>query len=143
MTDDLPTPPLPEATAMTWVRESGAGEWNLALRLAAFEKFPQCARCSSDITPSSTSDRGHSGHGQRPPPLRRAAAVSRIGQPGDSEQHAYSRAARRRPPAMSSTMPRSVIGRRISGSSTRCSASRICGSAGCSAVEVAEDWLDW
>ena len=51
VTVDLPTPPLPEATAYTRVREPGCGERDLPLGPVAADAWSVSAlRCSSFIT---------------------------------------------------------------------------------------------
>ena len=116
VTDDLPTPPLPEATAITLVRFPGCANGICFAGLPPRSMVRMASRCSSFITPSSTAI-------SRTPSTARRAVVTRvviserIGQP---ETVRSTRTATSPPSVtwMSSTMPRSVMGRRISGSST-------------------------
>ena len=132
VTDDLPTPPLPDATAITVVSESARANGISRSVWPPLSMSRRATRCSSLITPSSTST-------PLTPGITATAAVtsrvrvSRIGQP----LTVSSTRTRARPSASTSTLstiPRSVIGRWISGSFTVCSAARILGVSGCSVV---------
>jgi hypothetical protein len=122
VTDDLPTPPLPDATANTLVIDPGCenGMTGSPAPPRSFERSDE--RCSGVITPSSTST-------PDTPSTAVAAAVTSltsvdfIGQPATVRSTPTATC----PPSATSTdrtMPRSVMGRRISGSSTPVSASR-------------------
>ena len=110
VTDDLPTPPLPDATAYTRVSELGLGEGDLLGRRAAAELVAQRRRCSSLITSRSTWTRGDAGDA-----LETAAVTSRrscpcIGQPATVSKMLDRHAAVRRD-VDALTMSSSVIGR--------------------------------
>src|SRR5829696_3246852 len=116
VTDDLPTPPLPEATAYTLVNEPGSANGMRGSAASPRSWRRSAVRCSSLITSSCTRT-------SLTPSTPRTAAVtslvirSRIGQPATVSQTATDTT----PPSpteTSLTMPSSVIGRRISGSCT-------------------------
>ena len=124
VTDDLPTPPLPLAIANTWVSEDG---W--ANGISRSWRPPRswvCSsrRCSSLITSRSTVTP------DTPGTAATAAVTSRVmvSRSGHPETVRYT-STRTLPSAATLTlftMPSSVIGRRISGSLTRASASVTC-----------------
>ena len=116
VTEDLPTPPLPEAIANTLVSEPGWANWISRCALPSLRTSLSPARCSGVITPSVSST------SVTPGTARTAALTSRLivslsGQPATVR----STVTRTTPgPSMStdSTIPSSVIGRLISGSLT-------------------------
>ena len=119
VTLDLPTPPLPLATAYTLVREPG---WaNGMTGSAAARRRAGCVcrslRCSAVITPKSISTAGDPGdRADRGGDVGAQLVLQRAA--GDREQqpdHGDAVGGDRR---RTRTMPSSVIGRRISGSST-------------------------
>ena len=122
MTDDLPTPPLPEATAYTRVSDPGFAKGISRSVWPPRSWMRSAVRCSSLITSRVTST------AVTPATSRRAAvdslvSVSFIGQPDTVRK--IDRATR--PTSSTSTLltiPSSVIGLRISGSLTRESALR-------------------
>src|ERR1700729_373583 len=128
VTDDLPTPPLPLATAYTLVSESG---WaNGMTRCGWPPRSVACSslRCCSLITSSSTRTR------RTPSSLLTAAVTSRVmvsrsGQPA-TVRKTSTRTVPSRPTSTFLTMPRSVIGRWISGSLTPASAWVTCSIVG-------------
>ena len=134
VTDDLPTPPLPLATAMTRVSEPG---WAKGISLAGLPpRSVSCRpeRCSSVITPRLRSTP------VTPATCPTAAVTSRVilslsGQPAtvSSTRTATTPSA---PTLTASTMPISVMGRLISGSLTVASAAQISGWS-CAMVLVA------
>ncbi|CAB4573506.1 unannotated protein [freshwater metagenome] len=120
VTEDFPTPPLPEAMPITRVNESGLANGISFSRPPRTIRFTSL-RCSSVITPKSRSTLSI-------PSTVRAAAVtsccnlSRIGQPAMVSRILIDK---RAPSIWSeSTIPSSVIGLRNSGSLTRESALR-------------------
>src|SRR5256885_2537912 len=124
VTDDLPTPPLPLATANTRVSDDG---W--ANGISRSWRPPRswvCSsrRCSSLITSSCTATADTPGTADTAAVTSRVM-VSRSGQPATVR---YTSTLTLPSGAMSTllTMPRSVIGRRISGSLTRASAAVTC-----------------
>src|SRR4051812_48702585 len=130
VTDDLPTPPLPDATAKTRVSDDGLanGTSRSTAPDCARRFFCRSCRCWSDITSRATETL------VTPSTLPTAAVtsrviVSRIGHPATVR---YTPTVTRPSAAMSTdfTMPRSVIGRRISGSLTVASAALTCSSVG-------------
>src|SRR5215470_17138598 len=128
VTDYLPTPPLPLATAYTWVSEAG---WaNGISRSTRPPRSRACSsrRCSSLITSRSTATADTPGTAATAAVTSRVM-VSRSGQPATVR---YTSTLTLPSGAMSTflTMPRSVIGRRISGSLTRASASVTCAVVG-------------
>src|SRR5215469_12928986 len=128
VTDDLPTPPLPLAIAYTWVSDEGCA--NGISRSTRPPRSLVCSsrRCSSLITSRSTATL------VTPATAVTAAVTSRVmvsrsGQPATVR---YTSTLTLPSGAISTflTMPRSVIGRRISGSLTRASASLTCSVVG-------------
>src|SRR5260221_2709685 len=120
VTDDLPTPPLPLATAYTLVSESGLANGITRSCLPPRRLLCRERRCSSLITSSSTRTR------DTPSSLLTAAVTSRviasrIGQPATVSQTS-TRTVPSPATSMFLTMPSSVIGRWISGSLTPASA---------------------
>ncbi len=116
MTLDLPTPPLPEATQYTRVIEPGSANGMRGSSALPRSILRSSVRCSSLITSSST--------WTEPTPstadtaeVTRCVIVSRIGQPR-TVRYTSTVTAPSEPMDTLLTMPRSVIGRRISGSST-------------------------
>src|SRR5262245_17205808 len=128
VTEDLPTPPLPDATAYTRVSESGRENGISFSATPPRSWVCNSARCSGDITPSSTST-------AVTPSIRETAAVtsrrsvSFIGQPATVSSTRTPTVPSGRM-STASTMPRSVIGLRISGSSTEPSAAVTCSTVG-------------
>ena len=137
VTDDLPTPPLPLATAITRVSEPG---WANGISLAGLPpRSVSCSpeRCSSVITPRVEVHARHAldpfdgrGHVAGDLVLERAA--------GHGQQHPSRRPRRRCRRSRRRPCRCSVIGRLISGSWTVASAAQIsgwscCGGAGCHA----------
>src|SRR5271167_2960999 len=128
VTDDLPTPPLPLATAYTRVSEDG---WEKGI-CGSGRPPRSCVcnprRCSSLITSSST--RTEDTPGTLPTAAVTSLVIlSRSGQPATVSQTSTSTT----PSAATSTfltMPSSVIGRWISGSCTPSSAFVICSAVG-------------
>src|SRR5262249_43235812 len=128
VTDDLPTPPLPLAIAYTWVSDDG---WaNGISRSTRPPRSWVCSsrRCSSLITSRSTATPVTPGTAATAAVTSRVM-VSRSGQPATVR---YTSTLTLPSGAISTflTMPRSVIGRRISGSLTRASASLTCSVVG-------------
>src|SRR5262249_39383020 len=128
VTDDLPTPPLPLAPANTWVSDDG---WaNGISRSTRPPRSWVCSsrRCSSLITSRSTATAVTPGTAATAAVTSRVM-VSRSGQPATVR---YTSTLTFPSGAISTflTMPRSVIGRRISGSLTRASASVTCSVVG-------------
>src|SRR6266480_2581744 len=128
VTDDLPTPPLPLATANTRVSDDG---W--ANGISRSWRPPRswvCSsrRCCSLITSSCTATAATPGTADTAAVTSRVM-VSRSGQPATVR---YTSTLTLPSGAISTflTMPRSVIGRRISGSLTRASASSTCSVVG-------------
>src|SRR6478609_5626823 len=125
VTDDLPTPPLPDATANTFVSEVGLLN-GITGSAPPRSRSVRAARCSGLITPSAIRTSA------TPSTVRTAAVtswvmVSRSGQPAVVRSMPTVTSAPAAGVVSTSTdrtMPRSVIGRRISGSSTRVRASR-------------------
>src|SRR5689334_669080 len=128
VTDDLPTPPLPLATAYTWVSDDGwANGISRSTRLPRSRVWSS-RRCSSLITSRSTATAVTPGTAATAAVTSRVM-VSRSGQPATVR---YTSTLTLPSGAMSTflTMPSSVIGRRISGSLTRASASVTCSVVG-------------
>src|SRR5579859_713888 len=124
VTDDLPTPPFPLAMAKTLVSESGLANGISGSGLPPRSLPCRALRCSSLITSSPTCTRA------TPSILLTAAVtsrvmVSRIGHPATVSQTS-TLTAPSGPTSTSLTMPRSVIGRWISGSCTPSRARMIC-----------------
>ena len=114
VSEDLPTPPLPDAMAYTRVREPGrakgmsfAGPWSSSR---------SAARWSSDITSSVTSTPATPGTAPTAV-VTRSVIVSRIGQP-PTVSRTVTATRLSSVTVTPATMPSSVTGRRISGSST-------------------------
>ena len=124
VTEDLPTPPLPEATAYTRVSEPGwangisRSAWPprsaVAQRRALLVAHHVERRPRRAVTPATAADGGGDVAGDR----------LRIGQPATVSSTRHRDARRPRRSRRDSTMPSSVIGRRISGSLTVASAAR-------------------
>jgi len=124
VTDDLPTPPLPDAIAMTFVRDSGRPNGisisGFAAPRSSRSRDDSERRSSSDIEPKMSCTSSTS-------PSALIAAVTSVvmrslsGQPGIVSL--IFTPTREPSIATSSTMPSSVIGLPISGSSTVASAS--------------------
>src|ERR1700683_3006239 len=128
VTDDLPTPPLPLATAYTRVSEDGWENGICGSGRPPRSWVCRLRRCSSLITSSSTLTE------ETPATLPTAAVTSRVivsrsGQPA-TVSHTCTRTAPSAAIAMSLTMPSSVIGRWISGSCTPSSATETCSVVG-------------
>src|SRR5215831_10078586 len=128
VTDDLPTPPLPLAIAYTWVSDDG---WaNGISRSTRPPRSLVCSsrRCSSLITSRSTATAATPGTAATAAVTSRVM-VSRSGQPATVR---YTSTLTLPSGAISTflIMPSSVIGRRISGSLTRASASVTCSIVG-------------
>src|SRR5215831_15649301 len=128
VTDDLPTPPLPLATANTRVRDEGSA--NGTTRSVRPPRSLPCSsrRCSSLITSRCTA-------APVTPGTADTAAVTSLVMVSRSGQAATVRytSTRTLPPGPTSTlltMPSSVIGRRISGSLTPASAAVTCSAVG-------------
>src|SRR5919107_4266899 len=128
VTDDLPTPPLPEAIAKTLVSESGRLKGMSRLTWPPRREACRAERWASSMTPKATDT-------PVTPGTARTAAVtslvsrSRIGQPTTVRSTRTSTW----PPSemlMASTMPSSVMGLWISGSFTFERAARTCSTAG-------------
>src|SRR5216683_3949668 len=116
VTDDLPTPPFPLATAYTLVSDEGLA--NGISRSALPPRSLPCSprRCSSLITSSSTRTR------DTPASTATAAVTSRVMVSRSGQPTTVSQTSTRTVPSAATstclTMPSSVIGRWISGSST-------------------------
>lgn len=121
VTDDLPTPPLPEAIAYTRVSESGLANGISRSACPPRSCWRRAARCSSLITPRRTSTL------VTPSTDAHAWRVSRSRVDFNGHPETVSRIVTATAPASSTdrspTMPSSVIGLWISGSSTPESAS--------------------
>src|SRR3954451_218932 len=129
VTLDLPTPPLPEATAYTRVSEPG---WANGITGSA-ASVPRTvrrssARCSSLITSSTTCTEVTPGTAETAW-VTRLVMVSRIGQPA-TVRYTSTRTAPSAPICTSLTMPSSGSGRLISGSWTVARAALPASSAG-------------
>jgi hypothetical protein len=116
VTEDLPTPPLPDAIANTLVSESARENGISFSATPPRSCVCRAARCSVDITPSSTSTP------VTPSSALTAAIVSRrsvsfIGQP-DTVSRIFTATTPSVFTTTDSTMPSSVIGFLISGSMT-------------------------
>ncbi len=120
MIEDLPTPPLPDAIAITLVREpacaNGISRWAWPSR--SFSCRPE--RCSEVITPSSRSTPVTPGTFETSV-VTSLVMVSFRGQPA-TVSSTLTDTLPVSSTSMWSTMPRSVMGRLISGSLTRASA---------------------
>src|SRR5690242_19809324 len=128
VTDDLPTPPLPEAIAKTLVSDPG---WAKGISREtwpprSFSWSPE--RCSSVMTPRSTWT------SVTPGTPCTAAVTSRVRRSRIGQPETVSRIRTATEPSgcrsTASTMPSSVMGRRISGSSTRARAAWTCSRVG-------------
>src|SRR5262249_38592789 len=130
VTDDLPTPPLPLATANTRVRDDGSANGTTPTRSVRPPRSLPCnsRRCSSLITSRCTATPDTPGTAD-------TAAVTSLVMVSRSGQAATVRytSTRTLPPGPTSTlftMPRSVIGRRISGWLTLASGAVTCSAVG-------------
>src|SRR3954453_1897353 len=133
VTLDLPTPPLPEATAYTRVSEPG---WENGITGSA-ASVPRTvrrssARCSSLITSSTTCTEVTPGTAETAW-VTRLVMVSRIGQP-ETVRYTSTRTVPSAPTCTSLTMPSSGSGRLISGSCTVARAALTASSAGESVI---------
>src|SRR5689334_5794186 len=128
VTDDLPTPPLPLATAYTRVSEEGSA--NGTARSARPPRSRPCSsrRCSSLITSRCTSTPDTPGTAVTAA-VTSLVMVSRSGQPA-TVRYTSTLTLPPGPTSTLFTMPSSVIGRRISGSLTRASAAVTCSALG-------------
>ncbi len=139
VTDDLPTPPLPLATAYTRVSEDGWANGICGSGRPPRSCVCRARRCSSLITSSSTRTE------QTPGSLPTAAVTSRVilsrsGQPA-TVSHTSTSTAPSAATSMFLTMPSSVIGRWISGSCTPSSACLTCSAlGGLVRMEVMASW---
>src|ERR671929_1033932 len=129
VTDDFPTPPLPEATAYTRVSEPG---WANGMTGSA-ASVPRTvrrssARCSSLITSSATCTEVTPGTADTAW-VTRLVMVSRMGQPA-TVRYTSTATEPSAPIRTSLTMPSSVSGRLISGSWTVARAALTASSAG-------------
>ena len=114
VTEDLPTPPFPLATAYTRVSEPGLANGISGSGLPPLSLPCRVLRCSSLITSSSTCTR------VTPSSLPTAAVTSRVMVSRSGQPATVSQTSTRTVPSgrisVFLTMPRSVIGRWISGS---------------------------
>ena len=127
VTDDLPTPPLPDAIAYTLVSEPGCANGITGSASVPRSSVRNAERCSADMTPNTTET------SSTPSTVAAAALTSRVrvsfsGQPG--VVRSIPTVAREPTTSTERTMPSSVIGRLISGSRTCASASRMASSNG-------------
>src|SRR5215471_1340880 len=124
VTEDLPTPPLPLATAYTWVSDDGCANGISRSWRPPRSRVWSSRRCSSLITSSVTVTPDTPGTAATAAVTSRVM-VSRSGQPATVR---YTSTLTWPSGAMSTlmTMPRSVIGRRISGSLTPARAAVTC-----------------
>ncbi len=122
VTEDLPTPPLPEATAYTRVSEPGLANGTSRSAWPPRSAVASSRRCSSLITSRETSTRGTPSSAETAR-VTFSVMVSRMGQP---ETVRYTVTATAPSAAISTdlTIPSSVMGRWISGSFTVASAPR-------------------
>ncbi len=133
VTDDLPTPPLPEATRITWVRSFGSANGIARSAMPPRNCRFISARCSSLIAPRVSSM-------PQTPGTEVTAAVTScsmvlfIGQPG-MVSSTVSETTSSASTVSDSTMPSSVIGRLISGSITPSSAFRTAASSSLSGMQ--------
>src|SRR3954447_16942511 len=132
VTDDLPTPPLPEATAYTRVIEPGCANGMTGSSASPLTVLRSSRRCSSFMTSRST-DTAVTPETAETAVVTREVMVSFIGQPETVRYTPISTLPWSRT-LMSLTMPSSVIGRWISGSSTPASADRIASTDGAAAI---------
>ena len=128
VTLDLPTPPLPEATAKTLVSEPGRAKGMSRTGLSPRSSVCRAWRCSVLITSSSTSTCETPGRAPTAV-VTRSVMVSFIGQPL-TVRKMPTRATPSGPTSADLTMPSSVTGRRISGSITVESAAVSCSAVG-------------
>lgn len=122
VTDDLPTPPLPEATAYTRVSEPGLAKGTSRSAVPPRRAFASSLRCSSLMTSRVTSTRVTPST-RETASVTRWVIVSRIGQP-ETVRYTVTATAPSAPISTDLTIPSSVMGRLISGSFTVASASR-------------------
>src|SRR6478735_11039878 len=138
VTDDLPTPPLPLAIAKTFVSEpgwaNGISRWACPSRSTSWRP----ARCSAVITPRLRSTP------VMPSMPPTAAVTSRLMVSLRGQPATVSSTVRCATPASSisteSTMPRSVMGRLISGSLTVASAALTCSRLGVLMIPNPRRW---
>src|SRR5579859_3817863 len=135
VTDDLPTPPFPLATAYTRVSELGSA--NGMARSGRPPRSRPCSsrRCSSLITSRCTSTPDTPGTAVTAA-VTSLVMVSRSGQPA-TVRYTSTRTLPAGPTSTLFTMPRSVMGRRISGSLTLASAAVTCSAVGGETTEGA------
>ena len=128
VTEDLPTPPLPLATAYTRVSEEGSA--NGMARSARPPRSRPCSsrRCSSLITSRCTSTPDTPGTAVTAA-VTSLVMVSRSGQPA-TVRYTSTLTLPSGPTSTLFTMPSSVMGRRISGSFTLASAAVTCSALG-------------
>src|SRR5215471_11116821 len=128
VTEDLPTPPLPLATAYTWVSDDGCANGISRSWRPPRSRVWSSRRCSSLITSSVTATPDTPGTAATAAVTSRVM-VSRSGQPATVR---YTSTLTWPSGAMSTllTMPSSVIGRRISGSLTPARAAVTCSVVG-------------
>src|SRR5215470_1210164 len=128
VTDDLPTPPLPLATANTRVSDDGSA--NGTTRSVRPPRSLACSsrRCSSLITARCTPTPDTPGTADTAA-VTSLVIVSRSGQAA-TVRYTSTRTLPSGPTATLFTMPRSVIGRRISGSWTPARAAVTCSAVG-------------
>jgi hypothetical protein len=128
VTDDLPTPPLPEAIANTLVSEPGWAKVMSRWVFPSLRSSLRPARCSALITPSVRSTSVTPGTA-RTAALTSRVIVSFIGHPA-TVSSTVSRTAPGPSTSTDSTIPMSVIGRLISGSLTVARAAWTCSRRG-------------
>src|SRR5215213_5870549 len=128
VTDDLPTPPLPDAIAKSFVRESGRLNGMSRLTLPSRSDVCSAERWASSMTPKATETPVTPGRALTAA-VTSEVSRSRIGQPTTVSRSRTSTwpASEIRIP---STMPSSVIGLWISGSFTFARAARTCSTPG-------------
>src|SRR5215813_9100518 len=136
VTDDLPTPPLPLATAKTRVRDDGSA--NGTTRSVRPPRSLPCSsrRCSSLITSRRTATPDTPGKADTAA-VTSLVMVSRSGQAA-TVRYTSTRTSPSGPTSTLFTMPRSVMGRRISGSSTLARAAVTCSAVGGETTEGAD-----
>ena len=136
VTDDLPTPPLPDATQYTRVSEPGWAKGMTGSSAPPRRVLRSSVRWASLITSRSTRT-------DETPSRAWTASVtslvilSRIGHPA-TVRNTPTTTAPSEPTSTSLTMPISVIGRRISGSCTPASALRTSSTVGRGCVVVTQ-----
>ena len=128
VTEDLPTPPLPEAIAKTLVSEPGWANGISRWALPSLSSSLSPPRCSALMTPRVRSTSVTPGTA-RTAALTSLVIVSFIGQPA-TVSSTVSRTTPGPSTSTDSTIPRSVIGRLISGSITVPRAVRTCSRRG-------------